>query len=154
MYFISRTKIKNKKIPSFSPFSIVIGKDRLWSPNPFFYYSSCYFLMPIYMHDILTGEASIWLNYCVVSIAKQFAAYITFAANSAATVAAVLAITGAEEFQWMKLCNRFTRFCFQMGGALLCGYVASILMALISFISAYNLFRNYSPNRFLHLKKT
>ncbi|XP_050272551.1 CASP-like protein 2C1 [Quercus robur] len=91
-----------------------------------------------------------WIGFLL----DQLAAYITFAANSAAFEASVLAVTGAEEFQWMKLCNRFTRFCFQMGGALLCGYVASILMALISFISAYNLFSNYSSKRFLRLKKT
>ncbi|KAB1204225.1 hypothetical protein CJ030_MR8G028306 [Morella rubra] len=80
-------------------------------------------------------------------------AYITFAANSAALESSLFAVTGEKEFQWMKLCNRFTRFCIQIGGALLCGYVASFLMAVISFLSAFNLFRNYSPKRFLSLKE-
>ncbi|KAF9662646.1 hypothetical protein SADUNF_Sadunf18G0075900 [Salix dunnii] len=84
----------------------------------------------------------------------QLAAYITFAVQSAALEHSVLVITGAEVFQWMKWCNRFTRFCFQIGGALTCGYTASVLMAMISFISAFNLFRLYSPKYFLRLKGT
>ncbi|KAE9602412.1 putative casparian strip membrane protein [Lupinus albus] len=82
----------------------------------------------------------------------QVAVYITFAANSAAVEASVLAITGSETFEWMKVCNRFTRFCFQIGGAVLFGYVASIIMALISTISTYKVFRMYSPKCFLRLK--
>ena len=85
---------------------------------------------------------------------KQLAAYITFAANSAASEAALLAVTGANELQWMKLCNRFTRFCIQIGGALICGFLSSLLMAVISSISAFNLFRLYSPKRFLLFKQT
>nr|XP_023916752.1 CASP-like protein 2C1 [Quercus suber] len=112
----------------------------------------CKGLISAWFEGNLKG-AYIYISW-IVFLLDQLAAYITFAANSAALEAAVLAVTGAEEFQWIKLCNRFTRFCFQIGGALFCGYVASILMALISFISAYNLFRNYSPKRFLHLKKT
>ncbi|CAL0325580.1 unnamed protein product [Lupinus luteus] len=75
----------------------------------------------------------------------QMAVYITFASNSAALEASVLAITGSQTFEWIKLCNRFTRFCSQIGGAMFCGYVASFIMALISTISAYRVFRMYSP---------
>ncbi|XP_019463176.1 PREDICTED: CASP-like protein 2C1 [Lupinus angustifolius] len=75
----------------------------------------------------------------------QMAVYITFASNSAALEGSVLAITGSQTFEWLKVCNRFTRFCFQIGGAVFCGYVASILMALISTISAYKVFRMYLP---------
>jgi len=91
--------------------------------------------------------------YCSLST-KQLAAYTTFAAHSAALQHSVLGITGAKVFQWMKWCNRFTRFCFQIGGALTCGYIASVLMVMISFISAFNLFRLYSPKHFLRLKGT
>ncbi|CAI9779642.1 unnamed protein product [Fraxinus pennsylvanica] len=80
------------------------------------------------------------------------AAYIVFAANSAAAQASMLAVTGESSFQWMKVCNRFTRFCIEIGGALLCGYFASIFMVVISSVSAYNLFRFYSPKQFLLLK--
>ncbi|CAB4262258.1 unnamed protein product [Prunus armeniaca] len=89
-----------------------------------------------------------WLCFLL----DQVAVYVTFGANSAALEASVLAIKGAQDFQWMKLCNKYTRFCFQIGGALACGYVACILMAWISLISAFNLFRLYSPKKFLLLK--
>ncbi|TKY54587.1 CASP protein 2C1 [Spatholobus suberectus] len=84
----------------------------------------------------------------------QIAVYIIFAANTATLGASVLAITGSQAFQWLKVCNKFTRFCIQIGGAHLCGYAASILMALISTISAYKVFRMYSPKWFLRLKST
>ncbi|XP_028196501.1 CASP-like protein 2C1 isoform X2 [Glycine soja] len=82
----------------------------------------------------------------------QIAVYMTFAANTATMGAAVLAISGSEAFQWLKVCDKFTRFCVEIGGALLCGYAASMLMALISTISAYKVFRMYSPKWFLRLK--
>ncbi|MCH88320.1 CASP-like protein, partial [Trifolium medium] len=80
------------------------------------------------------------------------AVYLTFATNTAAFQAAIFALNGSEAFQWMKICNKFTRFCEQIAVALLCGYVAPILMTMISAISAYKVFRMYSSKRFLHLK--
>ncbi|KAK9275401.1 hypothetical protein L1049_022665 [Liquidambar formosana] len=88
----------------------------------------------------------------VCFLLDQIAVYVSFGANSAALQASVLAITGARSFQWMKLCNRYTRFCVQIGGALFCSYAASLFMAVISSISAFNLFRLYSPKQFLLLK--
>uniref|UniRef100_A0A5B7AU82 CASP-like protein n=2 Tax=Davidia involucrata TaxID=16924 RepID=A0A5B7AU82_DAVIN len=88
----------------------------------------------------------------VCFLSDQAVVYTVFAANSAALEASVLAVSGAKGFQWMKLCNRYTRFCIQIGGALLCGYGASLFMAVISSISAYTLFRLYSPKQFLLLK--
>ncbi|XP_050375265.1 CASP-like protein 2C1 [Argentina anserina] len=82
----------------------------------------------------------------------QVAVYVAFGANSAAFQASLLAITGVPDFQWMKLCDKYTRFCFQIGGALSCGYLACLLMIFISFISAFNLFRLYSPNKLFLLK--
>ncbi|OAY31916.1 CASP-like protein 2C1 [Manihot esculenta] len=91
-----------------------------------------------------------WCCYLV----DQIAVYITFAASSAALEQSVLVLTGAEALYWMKWCNKFTRFCFQIGGALFCNYAACALMAFISSISAFNLFRLYSPKHFLVLKTT
>ncbi|KGN61092.1 CASP-like protein 2C1 [Cucumis sativus] len=91
-----------------------------------------------------------WLSFFL----DQVAAYLTFASNTAGMEAALLAVTGAHDFQWMKLCNRFHRFCYQVGGAFLCGYAAFFALLLISFISAFNLFRHYSPNHFLRLKSS
>ncbi|KAK6944232.1 Casparian strip membrane protein domain [Dillenia turbinata] len=89
-----------------------------------------------------------WTNFLL----DQVITYVQFATNSAALEASTLAITGARSLQWMKVCNRFTRFCVQIGSALLCGYVASLLMILLSLISAFNLFRFYCPKQFFLLK--
>ncbi|KAF5954873.1 hypothetical protein HYC85_007729 [Camellia sinensis] len=78
--------------------------------------------------------------------------YLVVATNSAALEASFLAITGASNLQWMKLCDKYTRFCIQIGGALLCGCAASLSLALISILSGYSLFRLYSPKRFFLLK--
>ncbi|BAT76717.1 hypothetical protein LR48_Vigan627s006600 [Vigna angularis] len=96
-------------------------------------------------------------DMCVAWISlflDQIAAYITFGTNTASVGASMIAVKGSEAFQWLKVCDKFTRFCIQIGGAFLCGYVASILMALISTISAYRVFRMYSPKWFLRLKST
>ncbi|KAI5675381.1 hypothetical protein M9H77_06331 [Catharanthus roseus] len=90
-----------------------------------------------------------WASYLV----DQGVVYLVFAANSAATEASLLAVKGSNSFQWMKVCNRFTRFCYQVGGALFCGLLASIVLALVSSLSAYRLFRLYSTKQFLLLKK-
>ncbi|KAF9614457.1 hypothetical protein IFM89_018693 [Coptis chinensis] len=82
----------------------------------------------------------------------QVVAYVSFAANSAAAQASLIAVTGASSFQWMKVCNIYTRFCIQIGGGLACGYAASLLMAAVSSFSAFILFRFYSPTEFLALK--
>ncbi|KAI7746705.1 hypothetical protein M8C21_023969, partial [Ambrosia artemisiifolia] len=78
--------------------------------------------------------------------------YMIFGASTGSLMACVYAITGERHLFWMKLCNKFNRFCIQIGGALLCGYVAFLLMAVVSFLSAYSLFRHYSPKTFLVLK--
>ncbi|XP_022731704.1 CASP-like protein XL3 [Durio zibethinus] len=89
-----------------------------------------------------------WLRY----VLDQAAVYVVFAGNLAAFEHALLVVTGEENFQWLKWCNKYTRFCFQIGGSLLCGCVASLIMFFIASISAFNLFRLYSPKKFLLLK--
>ncbi|XP_004309969.1 PREDICTED: CASP-like protein POPTRDRAFT_578614-like [Fragaria vesca subsp. vesca] len=89
-----------------------------------------------------------WLSLLL----DQIAVYVAFGANSAAFQAALVALKGIPEFQWMKLCNKYSRFCFQIGGALSCGYLACLLMILISFITAFKLFRLYSPKKLFVLK--
>ncbi|RXH78833.1 hypothetical protein DVH24_002351 [Malus domestica] len=99
----------------------------------------------------LKVRTNIYLAW-ICFLLDQMAVYVTFGANSATFQASLLAVTGQEDFQWIKLCSKYTRFCFQIGGALTCGYAACIAMAFISSISAYNLFRLYSPKQFLQLK--
>ncbi|KAL9244770.1 hypothetical protein vseg_018499 [Gypsophila vaccaria] len=81
----------------------------------------------------------------------QVVVYMVFATNCAISEMAFLVLTGSEVFQWLKLCSKFTRFCVQVGSAIFCGFVAFSLLLLISCISAFNLFRWYSPN-FMCLK--
>ncbi|XWS52189.1 hypothetical protein CRYUN_Cryun11dG0045800 [Craigia yunnanensis] len=89
-----------------------------------------------------------WLRY----VLDQVAVYVVFAGNLAAFEHSLLVVIGEKNFQWLKWCNKYTRFCFQIGGSLLCGCVASFIMLFIASISAFNLFRLYSPKKFLLLK--
>ncbi|GLT80386.1 hypothetical protein SLA2020_518280 [Shorea laevis] len=86
-----------------------------------------------------------WLCYFL----DQVIAYVVFATTSAALAQALPAVTGEKSLQWMKLCNKFTRFCYQIGGALGCAYIASLMLAMVASISAFNLFRLYSPKHFM-----
>uniref|UniRef100_A0A0D9WSS9 CASP-like protein n=1 Tax=Leersia perrieri TaxID=77586 RepID=A0A0D9WSS9_9ORYZ len=70
-------------------------------------------------------------------------AYMTFATTVAAAQACVVALDGAHALQWNKLCNIYTRFCEQVAGSLVCGVLAAIAAALLSAVSARNLFRLY-----------
>lgn len=70
-------------------------------------------------------------------------AYMTFAATVAAAQACLIALDGAHTLQWNRLCNIYTRFCEQVAGSLACGMLAAVVAALLSGISARNLFRLY-----------
>ncbi|XP_058067936.1 CASP-like protein 2C1 [Magnolia sinica] len=85
-------------------------------------------------------------------ISDQTVAYVSFAATSAAAQASMLAVTGASHFQWMKLCPIYTRFCDKIAGGLICALLATLLTVAVSSISAFHLFRRYSPKQFLILK--
>nr|XP_043625155.1 CASP-like protein 2C1 [Erigeron canadensis] len=89
-----------------------------------------------------------WLSF----LFDQAVVYLVFATHTASLTASLFAVTGEHHLFWMKLCNKFNRFCTQIGGAILCGYVAFLLMAIVTFLSAYGLLRHYSPKRFLLLK--
>ncbi|XP_010438829.1 PREDICTED: CASP-like protein 2C1 [Camelina sativa] len=91
-----------------------------------------------------------WFSYLL----DQTAAYVVFAGTSAAAQHSLLVVTGSKELQWMKWCYKFTRFCFQVGSAIILNYIGAGLMVLLSFISAFNLFRLYSPKRFFRLKSS
>ncbi|XBI03844.1 CASP-like protein 2C3 [Triticum dicoccoides] len=70
-------------------------------------------------------------------------AYVTFAATVAAAQACLIALDGAQALQWNKVCNIFTRFCQQVAGSLVCGGLAAAGTAVLSALSARNLFRLY-----------
>ncbi|XP_055824634.1 CASP-like protein 2C1 [Solanum dulcamara] len=91
-------------------------------------------------------------NYWFFFFLDQAVVYIVFAGNSAAIEASAIALIGIKSLQWMKMCNRFTRFCIQIGAALILGYLAVLLLFMVSSLSAFQLFRLYSPKHFLKLK--
>ncbi|KAM3269777.1 CASP-like protein 2C1 [Capsicum chacoense] len=97
-------------------------------------------------------KQSYYKNYWVFFLLDQAIVYTVFAANSAAVEASAIALIGIKSLQWMKICNKFTRFCVQIGSALLLGYLAVLVLFLISSLSAFQLFRHYSPKHFLQLK--
>uniref|UniRef100_A0A0E0ACQ8 CASP-like protein n=1 Tax=Oryza glumipatula TaxID=40148 RepID=A0A0E0ACQ8_9ORYZ len=70
-------------------------------------------------------------------------AYMTFATTVAAAQACVVALYGTHALQWTKLCNIYTRFCEQVAGSLVCAMLAAVGTALLSVVSARNLFRLY-----------
>lgn len=90
-----------------------------------------------------------WLSL----VLDQVTAYLVFASNIAAAAGAAMAITGSDSLQWIKLCNIYTRFCYQAGGHIGCGAVASLLLAIVAGLSAFNVFSFYSPKHFLALKR-
>ncbi|XP_051150966.1 CASP-like protein 2C1 [Andrographis paniculata] len=107
------------------------------------------YLLPVSMESpSYTHRYFAWGIYFL----DQIIAYIVFAGNTAAMQGSMLAVTGEKSFGWMKVCDKFTRFCAQIGGGLFCGYIAAATMAVISSISAYSLFRIYSSKYLLVLK--
>ncbi|KNA08881.1 hypothetical protein SOVF_158740 [Spinacia oleracea] len=109
----------------------------------------CMAFMTKYEGDKLSCSSHI-LKWFYFSL-DQVAAYVVFAIVCATLEISFLVLTGSKDLQWMKLCSKYVRFCVQIGGSIACGGVASILLAVISAISTFNLFRWYSPN-FLCLK--
>ncbi|XP_044463515.1 CASP-like protein 2C1 [Mangifera indica] len=112
--------------------------------------SRCTFFI-ICFHGNLSKSSYRYLAW-ICYLLDQLVVYLTFATNSTAIEQSMLVVTGMKEYQWAKWCYKYTRFCFQIGGAIFCSYVACCLMAFTTFLSAFNLFRLYSPNKFLCLK--
>lgn len=74
-------------------------------------------------------------------------AYLLLSAVAAAMQSAMLGQFGQPEMQWMKICNLYKKFCNQVGEGLVSSFLASLSMVTISFLSAFNLFRLYGPNK-------
>ncbi|XP_031481935.1 CASP-like protein 2C1 [Nymphaea colorata] len=89
-----------------------------------------------------------WISFSM----DQVMAYATFSVTTAATQGCYFAVSGQTQFQWMKLCNIYTRFCDKVAAALLFGLAASFLLAVVSCISAYNVFRLYPCKRPIAVK--
>ncbi|KAJ1428660.1 Casparian strip membrane protein [Sesbania bispinosa] len=83
----------------------------------------------------------------VIFSGDQVMAYITVAAVAAGGQSAVFAKLGQPEFQWMKVCNMYGKFCNQVGEGLASAFVVSLSMVVLSCISAFSLFRLYGGNK-------
>nr|DAD23627.1 TPA_asm: hypothetical protein HUJ06_025090 [Nelumbo nucifera] len=111
-------------------------------------------------NGIAAGYSFIQSLRCVVSVIRgsllvnkplawaifsgdQVMAYVLMAAFAAAAQSSVIAEMGQPEWQWMKVCNLYEKFCTQAGEGMVIALVVSLSMITLSFISAFNLFRLY-----------
>ena len=97
----------------------------------------CFYLSRFAESPCRSSRAMAWA--CL--LLDEGCAYMTFAVTVAAAQSCVIALDGAHALQWTKLCNIYTRFCEQVAGSLACGMLAAIGTALLSAVSARNLFR-------------
>ncbi|XP_031491257.1 CASP-like protein 2B2 [Nymphaea colorata] len=89
--------------------------------------------------SLLLSKPLAWIIFSC----DQVMAYVLLSAAAAATQSAALAETGQHEFEWMKLCNLYRKFCTQVGEGIVGSYVVSLSMIALSCVSAFNLFRLY-----------
>ncbi|KAL8152484.1 hypothetical protein V2J09_010244 [Rumex salicifolius] len=119
-------------------------------------YSFLQMLRCLFMSDLEEDANLTFLNHILLAttfLLDQTVVYIVFAMNVAATMASTFAVVGNESLQWDKLCNMYTRFCYHVGAYLILGFAASLLLAYISSLSSFFLFRLYSPSQFLRRKR-
>ncbi|CAL4913074.1 unnamed protein product [Urochloa decumbens] len=100
------------------------------------------------MVSILTGGVLISrpMAWAIFSC-DQVMAYFTISAVAVAMEAAMIGKYGNMQFQWMKTCHLYKRFCAQAGGAVACAVAVSLNMVCISLLSAFNLFRLYGSGK-------
>ncbi|KAH9318315.1 hypothetical protein KI387_020084, partial [Taxus chinensis] len=94
-------------------------------------------VLSIYIGSPLLSKPLAWLIFGF----DQAMAYLSVAAAAAAAESAYLAERGQIEFQWIKVCEFFGKFCIQVGEGLVTAFLASLCMVTVSGISAYHLFR-------------
>ena len=84
--------------------------------------------------------SSILYLFCTCT---QGVTYALFATSLAAAQGSLVGLTGVKALQWEKLCNIYTKFCVQAAIGVVIGALGSIVMAVVSSLSAYHLFRLY-----------
>lgn len=92
---------------------------------------------------VLFSKPLAWLIFS----GDQVIAYVMVAAVAAAMQSGLIGKVGQPEFQWMKVCNMYGKFCNQMGEGIASAFVASLSMVILSCISAFSLFRLYGGNK-------
>uniref|UniRef100_J3LKZ5 CASP-like protein n=2 Tax=Oryza brachyantha TaxID=4533 RepID=J3LKZ5_ORYBR len=96
-------------------------------------------LVSIVRGGVLVSRPLAWAIFSC----DQVMAYIVISAVAAAMEAALIGKYGQPEFQWMKTCHLYKRFCAQAGGGVACAIAASVNMVGVALLSAFNLFRLY-----------
>ncbi|CAF2231962.1 CASP-like protein 2B1 [Brassica rapa] len=93
--------------------------------------------------SVLFSKPLAWAIFSV----DQAMAYMSVAAIAAASESGVIGIRGEEKLQWMKVCNMYSKFCYQGAGVVASASIASIAMVFVSCISAFSLFRLYGATQ-------
>ncbi|KAL9254042.1 CASP-like protein [Drosera capensis] len=92
---------------------------------------------------VLFSKSQAWIIFS----GDQAVAYLSLSALAAASQSSIYGKQGQEEFQWIKLCNMYGKFCNQAGEGVASAVVVTLSMAIVSSISAYSLFRLYGRNK-------
>ncbi|XP_047337360.1 CASP-like protein 2B1 [Impatiens glandulifera] len=77
----------------------------------------------------------------------QVITYLTISALAIATQSSMFAKFGQSEFQWMKICDIYGKFCNQVADGIGTAFIASVCMVFISGMSAFGVFRLYGGNK-------
>ncbi|KAL9254884.1 CASP-like protein [Drosera capensis] len=92
---------------------------------------------------VLFSKSLAW----VIFSGDQAVAYLSFSSLAAVSQSSIYGKQGQEEFQWIKICNMYGKFCNQAGEGVASAVVVTLSMAIVSSISAYSLFRLYGRNK-------
>ncbi|GAB2224736.1 hypothetical protein Drorol1_Dr00005506 [Drosera rotundifolia] len=93
--------------------------------------------------SVLFSKSLAWIIFS----GDQAVAYLSLSALAAALQSSIYGKQGQEEFQWIKICNMYGKFCNQAGEGVASAVVVTLSMAIVSSISAYSLFRLYGRNK-------
>ncbi|KAJ8437613.1 hypothetical protein Cgig2_005364 [Carnegiea gigantea] len=97
----------------------------------------------IFRGSVLFSKPLAWLIFS----GDQVMAYLTLAAVAAALQSSVIGKFGQPELQWMKICDLYKKFCTQAGEGVASALLVSLCTVILSWISAYSLFRLYGGRK-------
>jgi len=83
-----------------------------------------------------------WLLHFVIIDVVLFG--IVSSATGAAGGVAYIGLKGNSHVGWLKVCNRFDKFCQHIGGSVLTSLVASVTLLLLVLLSLYSLSKKMS----------
>lgn len=66
---------------------------------------------------------------------------------SAAAAIAYVGLKGNHHTQWLKICNKFDRFCDHTAGAIVISFVGDLIFMVLTIMSIYSMYRRASCAR-------